>query len=145
MNLKEWAEEQGVASVTARRWVAAGQLPVPAYRVGGLILIGTPVTGAKDTGSTVVHARASSGEQRTDLDRQVARVTGWATGQHLSVDRVATEVGSALNGHRCKVDDDLVRDVTEPLTWPLTWPGVRRYGRRTGGEASSTTCSAVAR
>jgi predicted site-specific integrase-resolvase len=102
VNLKEWAEEQGVAYVTARRWFAAGKLPVPAYRVGGLILIGTPVTGVKDTGSTVVYARVSSADQRPDLDRQVARVAGWATGQHLPVDRVVTEVGSALNGHRGK-------------------------------------------
>ena len=102
MNLKEWAAEQGVAYVTARRWYAAGTLPVPAYRVGGLILIGAPVTGSKDTGATVVYARVSSVDQRSDLDRQVARVTAWATGQHLSVDRVVTEVGSALNGRRRK-------------------------------------------
>ena len=102
MNLKGWAEEQGIAYVTARRWFAAGKLPVPAYRVGGLILIGTPVTGVKDTGSTVVYARVSSADQRPDLDRQVARVTQWATGQHLPVDRVVTEVGSALNGHSRK-------------------------------------------
>jgi len=98
VNLKEWAEEQGVACVTARRWFAAGKLPVPAYRVGGLILIGTPVTGVKDTGSTVVYARVSSADQRPDLDRQVARVTAWATGQHLPVGRVVTEAGSALDG-----------------------------------------------
>ena len=102
MDLKEWAAEQGVAYVTARRWYAAGTLPVPAYRVGGLILIGAPVTGSKDTGATVVYARVSSADQRADLDRQVARVTAWATGQHLSVDRVVTEVGSALNGRRGK-------------------------------------------
>jgi predicted site-specific integrase-resolvase len=100
VNLKEWARNQGVAYVTARRWYAAGRLPVPAYRVGGLILIGEPVTGTKDTGSTVVYARVSSADQRPDLDRQVARVTEWATGQHLPVDRVVTEVGSALTGHR---------------------------------------------
>jgi len=37
-----------------------------------------------------------SGEQEPDLDRQVARVTVWATGQHLAVDGVVTEVGSVL-------------------------------------------------
>jgi predicted site-specific integrase-resolvase len=100
VNLKEWAEEQGVAYVTARRWFAGGKLPVPAYRVGGLILIGAPVTGARVGGSTVVYARVSSADQRPDLDRQVARATEWATGRHLAVDRVVTEVGSALNGHR---------------------------------------------
>ena len=101
MDLKEWAAEQGVAYVTARRWYAAGTLPVPAYRVGRLIVIGDPVPAAS-AGSTVVYARVSSADQRSDLDRQVARVTQWATGQHLSVDRVVTEVGSALNGRRRK-------------------------------------------
>ena len=50
----------------------------------------------------MVYARVSSAEQKADLDRQVARVTAWATGQHLAVSRVVTEVGSALNGHRKK-------------------------------------------
>ena len=102
VNLKEWAASQGVAYVTARRQYAAGTLPVPTYRLGRLILVGEPLAAATDTGLTVVYARVSSAEQRRDLDRQVARVTEWATGQRLSVDRVVTEVGSALNGHRRK-------------------------------------------
>ena len=102
MNLKQWASSQGVSYATARRWFDAGTLPVPAYQVGRLVLIGAPVTGSKDTGATVVYARVSSVDQRSDLDRHVARVTAWATGQHLSVDRVVTEVGSALNGRRRK-------------------------------------------
>ena len=44
----------------------------------------------------------SSADQKSDLDRQVARVTLWATGQGISVDRVVTEVGSALGGRRKK-------------------------------------------
>jgi predicted site-specific integrase-resolvase len=49
-----------------------------------------------------VYARVSSADQRADLDRQVARVTAWATAQQIPVDKVVTEVGSALNGHRRK-------------------------------------------
>ena len=49
-----------------------------------------------------MYARVSSADQRSDLDRQVARVTEWATGQGLVVSRVVTEVGSALNGDREK-------------------------------------------
>jgi predicted site-specific integrase-resolvase len=52
--------------------------------------------------TVVVYARVSSADQRADLDRQVARVTGWVTGQGLTVGRVVTEVGSALNGKRKK-------------------------------------------
>ena len=100
MNLKEWAEKQGVSYATARAWYRSGKLPVPARKVGGLVLIGDQVIPEHGPGATVVYARVSSADQRPDLDRQVARVTGWATGQHLSVDRVVTEVGSALNGRR---------------------------------------------
>jgi predicted site-specific integrase-resolvase len=101
VNLKEWAASQGVAYVTARRQYAAGTLPVPTYRLGRLIMVGDPRPSVPaSAGSTVVYARVSSADQRPDLDRQVARVTVWATGQHLSVDRVVTEVGSALKGHR---------------------------------------------
>ena len=97
MNLKEWAKEQGIHPVTAYRWFRDGRLPVPAHRVGGLILVDASGSAAA-TGSVAVCARVSSADQRTDLDRQVARVTAWATGEGLAVGRVVTEVGSALNG-----------------------------------------------
>jgi predicted site-specific integrase-resolvase len=92
---------QGVSYVTARRWFASGKLPVPARRVGGLILVGEPAQ-PSSAGAVAVYARVSSADQRADLDRQVARITAWATGEGMAVDRVVTEVGSALNGHRRK-------------------------------------------
>jgi predicted site-specific integrase-resolvase len=102
MNLKEWAASQGIAYITARRQYAAGTLPVPTYRLGRLIMVGEPLATAVQDGQVVVYAGVSSADQKPDLDRQVARVTTWATGQHLAVSRVVTEVGSALNGHRKK-------------------------------------------
>ena len=101
MNLKEWAKLQGIHPVTAYRWFRDGRLPVSAGRVGGLILVDAP-SAAAATGSVAVYARVSSADQRADLDRQVARVTAWATDNHLSVDRVVTEVGSARSGRRRK-------------------------------------------
>lgn len=101
MNLAVWAERNGVARVTAYRWFRAGLLPVPARKVGRLILVDDPL-GKTGQGRTAVYARVSSADQKTDLDRQVARVTTWATTQQIPVDKVVTEVGSALNGHRRK-------------------------------------------
>jgi predicted site-specific integrase-resolvase len=101
VNLKEWAKREGVHPVTAYRWFREGKLPVPARRVGGLILVEQPAEPVPDE-TVVVYARVSSADQKADLDRQVARVTTWATGQHLTVSRVVTEVGSALNGRRKK-------------------------------------------
>ena len=102
MNLKEWARLQGVHPVTAYRWYREGKLPVPARKVGRLILIDPPRDVPALAGGAVVYARVSSADQRPDLDRQVARVAAWVTGQGLPVERVVTEVGSALNGHRRK-------------------------------------------
>ena len=112
MNLAEWAEAQGVHPQTAYRWFRQGRLPVPAQRVGGLIMVGD-LSGndARPTGRTAVYARVSSADQKADLDTQVARVTAWATANGYSVDQVVTEVGSALNGKRRKFLG-LLRDPT---------------------------------
>ena len=53
-----------------------GMLPVPARKVGGLILVDEPAPSSA-AGMAVVYARVSSADQKSDLDRQVARVTGW--------------------------------------------------------------------
>jgi predicted site-specific integrase-resolvase len=104
VDVKEWAASQGVAYVTARRQYAAGMLPVPTYRLGRLIMVGSPLVAAVGGGGqVVVYAWVSSADQRADLDRQVSRVTMWATGRHLAVSRVVTEVGSAFTGRRKKV------------------------------------------
>jgi predicted site-specific integrase-resolvase len=102
VNLKEWAAREGVHYVTAYRWFREGKLRVPARRAGRLILVDPAATEPAPAGMTVVYARVSSADQKADLDRQVARVTAWATGEGLAVGRVVTEVGSALGGHRKK-------------------------------------------
>jgi predicted site-specific integrase-resolvase len=102
MNLAAWAERNGVARVTVYRWFRAGLLPVPARRVGRLILVDDSAAFTDRRLRTAVYARVSSADQKSDLDRQVARVTAWATGEQIPVDKIVTEVGSALNGRRRK-------------------------------------------
>jgi putative resolvase len=86
---------------TAYRWFREGTMPVPARRLpSGTIMV--DVVGDDTQGQVVVYARVSSADQRADLDRQVARVAAWVTGQDMAVSRVVTEVGSALNGRREK-------------------------------------------
>ena len=111
MNLAVWAERNGVARVTAYRWFRSGILPVPARRVGRLILAGDSMASKDRRSRTAVYARVSSADQKADLDRQVARVTAWATAEQIPVDKVVTEVGSGLNGHRRKFLG-LLRDQT---------------------------------
>ncbi|MFG2044235.1 IS607 family transposase [Dactylosporangium sp. NPDC048998] len=99
MKLAEWARRGGVHRQTAYRWFREGTMPVPARRFpSGTIMV--DVAGTAPQGRVVVYARVSSAGRRADLDRQVARVTAWATGQDMLVSRVVAEVGSALNGRR---------------------------------------------
>jgi predicted site-specific integrase-resolvase len=103
MNLREWALSQGIHPQTAYRWHRQGKLPVPARKMGKLILVGdldAPVR--QERGRTAIYARVSSADQKADLDRQIARVVAWATEHGYPVDQVVSEVGSALNGHRRK-------------------------------------------
>ncbi|WP_084024909.1 IS607 family transposase [Mycobacterium avium] len=86
---------------TAYRWYREGTLPVPAQRVGRLILVRTTPAGEGAAGGVVIYV--SSHDQRADLDRQVARMTAWATEQDLTVGQVVVEVGSGLNGKRPKL------------------------------------------
>jgi len=102
MNLREWALSQGIHPQTAYKWYRGGNLPVPARKVFQLILVGDLESQMPTSNSAVIYARVSSSDQKGDLDRQVARVLAWATEHGYSLDRVVTEVGSALNGHRRK-------------------------------------------
>lgn len=80
---------------------------MPAERVGRLILVRTtPATESAADG--VIYARVSSHDQRADLDRQVGRLTTWATERDLTVGQVVTEVGSGLSGKRPEVAPSLV-------------------------------------
>ncbi|WP_245854303.1 IS607 family transposase, partial [Mycobacterium timonense] len=99
----DWAESVGVNRHTAYRWFREGTLPVPAERVGRLILVKAAGAASASSGGVVVYARVSSHDQRADLDRQVARLSAWVTGQDLTVKQVVTEVGSGLNGKRPKL------------------------------------------
>ncbi|MCL6577570.1 MAG: IS607 family transposase, partial [Kyrpidia sp.] len=78
MKLSDWARQQGISYMTAWRWWKDGKLPVPARQTeSGTILVDVPPS--RKDGRTVVYARVSSHDQRSDLDRQVSRITQWAT------------------------------------------------------------------
>ena len=101
MKLSGWARDNGVSRQSAARWFHAGVLPVPARQLAtGTILVDGPAQAAS---GVAVYARVSSGDQRADLDRQVARLVEHATGAGLAPTRVVSEVGSGLDGRRTKL------------------------------------------
>ncbi|GAA2675956.1 IS607-like element IS1535 family transposase [Streptomyces aculeolatus] len=120
MNLTEWAKAQGVHPQTAYRWFREGTLPVPAQRVGPrTILVNVGGNAAFEAiGGLGLYARVSSHDQKTDLERQVARLSRWAAQAGRGVVRVEAEIASGMNGARPKVkrllaDPDVTTVVVE--------------------------------
>ncbi|MCX5377952.1 IS607 family transposase [Streptomyces sp. NBC_00091] len=102
MRLSEWAARNGVHYQTAWTWAKEGRMPVPVVQTpSGTWLVTQPAPQA--AGRVVAYCRVSSGDQKADLERQVARTVQGATAQGLAVADVVTEVGSGLNGRRRKL------------------------------------------
>jgi putative resolvase len=104
VNLAEWAKAQGISPHTAYRWFRNGTLPVPAERVGPrMILVNIEANASPEAvGGVGLYARVSSHDQKADLERQVARLSGWAAKAGHTVVRVESEIGSGMNGSRTK-------------------------------------------
>jgi len=105
VNLTEWARAQGIHVQTAYRWYREGTLPVPAQKVGRLILVSpqTAAGSARKAEGVGLYARVSSHDQKPGLDGQVARLSAWAAEAGLPVVRVEAEIGSGVDGSRAKV------------------------------------------
>jgi putative resolvase len=104
VNLTEWSRAQGVHPQTAYRWFREGTLPVPAVRVNErTVLVSPDVPVGPAAAAFGLYARVSSHDEKSDLDRQVARLRGWAAEAGGTVVRVEAEVGSGMNGSRAKV------------------------------------------
>ncbi|MFF4659502.1 IS607 family transposase [Streptomyces sp. NPDC001381] len=104
MNLTEWAKTQGVHPQTAYRWFRDGMLPVPAQRVGPrTILVNIDAnTTPGAVGGLGLYARVSSHDQKSDLERQVTRLSAWAAKAGHRVVRVEAEIASGMNGSRSR-------------------------------------------
>jgi putative resolvase len=67
------------------------------------ILVAPDAALEKPASALGLYARVSSHDQKGDLDRQVARLSGWAAATGQPVVRVEAEVGSGMNGSRTKL------------------------------------------
>jgi putative resolvase len=102
VNLTEWAHAQGIDVSTAYRWWREGALPVPARKVGRLILVSPDAAaGSARQEAAGLYARVSSRDQEADLDRRVARLSAWAARAGVPVVRDEA-VGSGMNGTRAR-------------------------------------------
>ena len=151
MKLAEWARQQGLDFKTAYRWFRAGILPVPSKQLPTGTILVEPVPLAEKRGAAV-YARVASGDQKQDLERQLARLVEHATAKGLSIVKSVSEIGSeyieaALQSTSRKVvvvdekemRDDLVQDLIEVLTSFCA----RRYGRRTAKNKAKKAMEAI--
>lgn len=98
MKLSEWARANGVSRQTATRWFHAGILPVPARQVPtGAILVDEQ---RPPGGETALYSARLRADQKTDLERQVARLAEASTASGLAPTMVITDVGSGVGGKR---------------------------------------------
>src|SRR5918992_3591313 len=133
MRLKEWAAQQGIHYQTAWKWFRDGKLPVPALQTpSGTILVQSPADARPPNGGGLgLYARVSSHDQRADLDRQVSRLTQWATAASAASGRVVrgeAEVASGMTGRRPKPRRLLVPPTVQTV-------GGTHPGRRGRGDA----------
>lgn len=91
---------------TAYRWFREGTLPVPAERVGRLILVKTAASASAAAAGVVLYARVSSHDRRSDLDRQTE-----------SVLLAAAIMGATVMPHAVYLHSGLARD--RQLHWSV--------------------------
>src|ERR1700730_5689189 len=107
MKLSDWARANGVHPKTAYRWWRNGTLPVPPRQINARVILVDDAASANRAAPELpavgLYARVSSHDQRSDLDRQVARLSEWAAKDGARVLRIEAEVGSGTNGARAKV------------------------------------------
>jgi len=107
MKLSDWARANGVHPKTAYRWWRNGTLPVPARQINARVILvddaASTNRAAPELSAVGLYARVSSHDQRSDLDRQIARLSHWAAKDGARVVRIEAEVGSGMNGARAKV------------------------------------------
>jgi putative resolvase len=84
-----------------------------------------------------LYARVSWHDQKSDLDRQVARLTGWAAQAGGAVVRVEAEVGSGMNGSRAKVR----RLLADPRVTAVVVEHRDRLGRMNTELVESALCA----
>lgn len=102
MKLTQWSKQQGITYRTAWQWFKEGKLPVPAIQTAsGTILVRGEAS--LEVQGVSLYARVSSSDQKSDLDRQIARLAQYAQAQGLPIVQIVTEIGSGLNGRRSKL------------------------------------------
>jgi putative resolvase len=122
IRLTTWAEQQGIAYITAFRWAQAGKIPGLHRNVAGRLYV--EVAGPVAT-RIALYGRVSSSDQKADLERQMGRLRDFAAASGMVVATEVSEIGSGLNGRRKK----LCRLLSDPSVTTIVVEHRDRLGR----------------
>jgi putative resolvase len=98
IKLSAWAKLNGVSKLTAWRRASEGMIPGARQNPSGHYVV--EIDDPEPEKTTAIYARVSSHDQRSDLDRQIARLAVYAAQSGMAVGKVVSEIGSGLNGRR---------------------------------------------
>ncbi|WP_018142368.1 IS607 family transposase [Alloscardovia criceti] len=148
MQVKEWAQREGLTAQTVYRWCQAGLMPerVEVIHAGknSILLYDPkyePEMKPQGPGKTVCYARVSSSDQKGDLVRQADRIKAFAHSMNLENVEVITEIASGMNDSRKRLNQILQdseattiivehRDRLSRLSFTLISSALQAQGRR---------------
>jgi predicted site-specific integrase-resolvase len=101
VKLSDYARLKGVSYRTAWRWFKDGLLNAEQMPTGTIIVQDQAVS--ETAIATVVYARVSAAENKTNLDAQAERVSQYCIARGYQIKNVVKEIGSGVNDQRPKV------------------------------------------
>lgn len=102
MKLSQWAKEKGICYRTAWNMFRAGKIPCAYTLPTGTIIIPEEKNVPKEE-YTVVYARVSSSENKSNLDSQANRICQFCSAKGWVVKEIVKECASGLNDNRQKL------------------------------------------
>jgi predicted site-specific integrase-resolvase len=99
MKAKEVMVKYGICRETLWRWVKNGKISYIKTPTGRYDYIDKVLTSI-DNKKTVIYARCSTSGQKENMERQIDRLKNYASAKGYVVDKVYSEIASALNYNR---------------------------------------------
>lgn len=103
MKLSDYAKKNSIGYRTAWEHFRKGLIPSARKLPTGTIVIDEDVNTSSSPDYTVIYARVSSSENKTNLNSQAARLEQFCTANGWVVDEVVKECASGLNDNRPKL------------------------------------------
>ena len=103
MKLSEYAEKNSISYRTAWRHYKLGLIPNARQLSSGTIVIEDELAKTSTEEHTVIYARVSSSENKTNLDSQAKRLEQFCLARGWIINEVIKECASGLNDNRPKL------------------------------------------